>query len=136
MCGIAGVVNLAEGPAIERAMLEPMAEAIRHRGPDDEGFYIDPHKRCGLAFRRLAIVDLVTGNQPIQTPDEGVNVVFNGEIYNFRELREELEHLGCEFRTQGDAEVVAWAYARWGPNCFKHFNGMFAIAVWDAAAAF
>lgn len=133
MCGIAGVVNLDQGAPIQKQLLEPMAGSLVHRGPDDEGYYIDVRGRCGLAFRRLAIVDLVTGNQPIGTANEDIQVVFNGEIYNFRELRETLEANGHKFKTEGDAEVIAYAYREWGTRCFEYFNGMFAIAIWDVS---
>jgi asparagine synthase (glutamine-hydrolysing) len=132
MCGITGIVRLREGSPIEQNVLEPMAAELVHRGPDDQGFHLDEQGRCGLAFRRLAIVDLQTGNQPLGTADGRYTVVFNGEIYNFRELRDELARQGCQFRTQGDAEVVVYAFATWGTDCFRRFNGMFAIGIWDS----
>jgi len=109
-----------------------MAGQLVHRGPDDEGFYVDPQGRCGLGFRRLSIIDLATGNQPQSNESGSVWVVFNGEIYNFRELRADLERAGGRFRTSGDAEVIAHLYERDGPACFARLAGMFAIALWDA----
>ena len=108
-----------------------MTAELIHRGPDDEGYYCDPNGRCALGFRRLAIIDLQTGQQPACDADEMVHVVFNGEIYNFRELRDELERLGHRFRTRGDAEVIVYAYREWGVECLPRLHGMFAIAIWD-----
>ncbi len=132
MCGIAGILRLTpDAPPIEPDHLRAMTAQLEHRGPDDEGYWIAPAGRCGLGFRRLSVIDLVAGHQPIGNADESIQVVFNGEIYNFRELRGQLEELGYSFRTQGDAEVIVHAYAEWGRGCFEHFEGMFAIAIWD-----
>ncbi len=109
-----------------------MTDAIAHRGPDSEGFYIDSF--IGLGHRRLAILDLSrAGHQPMLTPDGQYVISYNGEIYNFKELRLELEALGCHFRSRTDTEVILYAYAQWGPECVKRFNGMFAFALWDTA---
>jgi asparagine synthase (glutamine-hydrolysing) len=128
MCGICGIVD-RKGRPIDRDLLNRMNSSIRHRGPDGEGFYLGPG--IGLANRRLSIIDLEGGNQPISNEDGSVNVVFNGEIYNYIELREELKSRGHIFRTQSDTEVIAHGYEEWGDDCAKRFNGMFVFALWD-----
>jgi asparagine synthase (glutamine-hydrolysing) len=107
-----------------------MASAIRHRGPDGEGFFIGG--RVGLGHRRLSIIDLTGGAQPISNEDDTIQIVFNGEIYNFIELRKELEAAGHQFKTRSDTEVILHGYEEWGVDCVSRFNGMFAFAVWDA----
>jgi asparagine synthase (glutamine-hydrolysing) len=129
MCGIAGVLRLRAG-RVEPARLRAMTDVIAHRGPDDEGFYADGP--VGLGFRRLAIIDLAGGHQPMTSADGEVTVAVNGEIYNFRELRAELRRLGHRFRTRSDVEVVLHGYRQWGDGVLVRLNGMFAIAVWDA----
>jgi asparagine synthase (glutamine-hydrolysing) len=130
MCGIAGTISLRGAPA-DRARLEAMAARLAHRGPDSEGVQIDGH--VGLASRRLSIVDLSeAGRQPLANEDSSAWIVFNGAVYNYRELRPELEHAGHRFRSQTDTEVVLHAYEEWGSGCLDRFNGMFAFAVWDA----
>jgi asparagine synthase (glutamine-hydrolysing) len=128
MCGITGIVRADEAP-IDRHLLERMNEAIRHRGPDEDGFYLNDG--VGLAIRRLSIIDLKTGQQPIHNRDRTKWLVFNGEIYNYRELREKLEKLGHEFYTSSDTEAVIAAYDQYGTDCPKHLRGMFAFAIWD-----
>src|ERR1051325_1611673 len=128
MCGIAGIVRADEG-AVDRDLLERMNEAIRHRGPDEDGFYFNDG--VGLAMRRLAIIDLKTGQQPIHNHDRTKWLVFNGEIYNYREVRGQLEKLGHKFYTDSDTEVVVAAYDEYGTDCPKHLRGMFAFAIWD-----
>ena len=128
MCGIAGIVRGDKAP-VDRHLLEQMNEAIRHRGPDEDGFYFNDG--VGLAIRRLAIIDLKTGQQPIHNRDRSKWLVFNGEIYNYRELREKLEKLGHEFYTNSDTEAVIAAYDQYGTDCPKHLRGMFAFAIWD-----
>src|ERR1044072_405105 len=128
MCGITGIVRADEAP-IDRHLLEHMNEAIRHRGPDEDGFYLNDG--VGLAIRRLSIIDLKTGQQPIHNRDRSKWLVFNGEIYNYRELREKLEKLGHEFYTNSDTEAVIAAYDQYGTECPKHLRGMFAFAIWD-----
>lgn len=129
MCGIAGVINF-NGEPVSPAILRKMTDAIAHRGPDSEGVYTDG---CvGLGHRRLAILDLSSaGNQPMVSRDGQLSITYNGEIYNFRELRAELEGLGYRFRSGTDTEVVLYAYQQWGEECVNRFNGMFAFAVWD-----
>ena len=128
MCGIVGMVNL-DGRAADSALLGRMNEAIHHRGPDEEGTYLRGH--VGLAMRRLAIIDLAGGQQPIANEDRTAWIVFNGEIYNFRELKKRLEDLGHHFRTDCDTEAIIHAYEEWGADCPKHLRGMFAFAIWD-----
>ena len=108
-----------------------MARSIAHRGPDDEGYYLAGP--LGLGFRGLSIIDLAGGHQPMSDREETVWVVFNGEIYNFPELRRELEGYGHRFRTNSDTEVIIHGYKQWGEEVFDHLNGMFGLAIWDAA---
>lgn len=129
MCGIAGIFNL-NGEPVSQVVLRKMTDAIAHRGPDGEGFYIDSF--IGLGHRRLAIIDLSpAGHQPMTTEDGNYVITYNGEVYNFQELRIELESLGHRFRSKTDTEVVVHAYVQWGVECVKRFNGMFAFALWD-----
>ena len=114
---------------MQRRTLEAMARSIAHRGPDDEGYYIDGP--LGLGFRRLSIIDLGGGHQPMSDADESVWVIFNGEIYNFRDLRQELEGFGHVFRTNSDTEVIVHGYKQWGDDVLNHLNGMFGVAIWD-----
>ncbi|HXE15866.1 MAG TPA: asparagine synthase (glutamine-hydrolyzing) [Stellaceae bacterium] len=134
MCGIAGFV-LQGQPRDAGQRLKAMTDRIRHRGPDGEGFFLqstaDGRYTIGLGHRRLAIIDLATGDQPITHQSAGVTLVFNGEIYNFRELRAELESRGHRFRTSSDTEALLNAYVEWGPRCVERFRGMFAFALWD-----
>ena len=131
MCGIAGIVEVG-GRGVDRALLTAMTTAQAHRGPDGDGFVC----RGGVGFghRRLAIIDLVTGDQPMPNDDESIWIVFNGEIYNYRELRAELEARGARFRTQSDTEVILRAYEAYGTDCVSHLRGMFAFAVLDERA--
>ncbi len=131
MCGLTGIVNLKGAPAAPD-VLQRMTDALAHRGPDGEGIYTDGG--LGLGHRRLAILDLSpAGVQPMLTPDGRYAISYNGEVYNFRELRAELEGLGHAFHSQTDTEVVLRAYMQWGPDCLARFNGMFAFALWDQA---
>lgn len=128
MCGICGIFDLS-GDAIDRADLERMIASIQHRGPDGDGRYLDGE--VGLGHRRLSIIDVAGGAQPIANEDRTLQVVFNGEIYNYIELRNELVALGHRFDTVSDTEVIVHAYEQWGPACLRRFNGMFAFALWD-----
>jgi asparagine synthase (glutamine-hydrolysing) len=128
VCGIVGIVR-ADDSDVDQAVLRRMCEAIRHRGPDDEGFYLNGP--AGLGLRRLAIIDLKSGQQPIHNQDRTAWIVFNGEIYNYRELRARLEKLGHTFYTNSDTEAIIHAYDRYGRDCPQHLRGMFAFAIWD-----
>ena len=119
----------ADGAPVDRELLARMNEAIRHRGPDDDGFYFNDG--VGLAMRRLAIIDLKSGQQPIHNQDRTAWIVFNGEIYNYRELRQRLEWLGHRFYTNSDTEAIVHAYDEYGADCPGHLRGMFAFAIWD-----
>jgi asparagine synthase (glutamine-hydrolysing) len=130
MCGICGVVSFQPELPVDRSLLKRMNDSIRHRGPDDEGFYQDA--QASLAMRRLSIIDLHTGQQPISNENGDVWVVYNGEIYNFKDVRAALESRGHIFKTQTDTEIIVHAYEEYGDDCVQHFNGMFAIALWDA----
>jgi asparagine synthase (glutamine-hydrolysing) len=129
MCGIYGLFHL-DGAPVRRTQLSAMGAATVHRGPDDEGMHVD--RDCGIGMRRLSIIDLTGGHQPLSTLDAGVWVVCNGEIYNFRELRAQLEQHGHVFRTGSDCEVLLHAYREHGDAFVEHLNGMFAFALWDA----
>jgi asparagine synthase (glutamine-hydrolysing) len=131
MCGIAGILSLSPGVRVDPDALDVMAGQLVHRGPDDEGRYVDPQGRCGLAFRRLSIIDLAGGHQPLANEDQTVWTVFNGEIYNFRDLRAELEQQGHVFTTRTDTEVIVHLYEEHGEAAFNRMAGMFAIAIWD-----
>jgi len=129
MCGITGIFNLDEEP-VSPVFLRRMTDAIAHRGPDGEGFYNDGF--LGLGHRRLAVIDLSpAGHQPMVSRDHQVVLSYNGEIYNFQEIRIELEALGHQFRSRTDSEVVLNAWVEWGSDCVSRFNGMFAFAIWD-----
>ncbi|MEE4357931.1 MAG: asparagine synthase (glutamine-hydrolyzing) [Desulfococcaceae bacterium] len=129
MCGICGIFNL-NGRPVSPVDLRRMTDAISHRGPDGEGFYIDSF--IGLGHRRLAILDLSPGgHQPMLTSDGACSLIYNGEIYNYQEIKKELENLGYPFLSKTDSEAVLYAYCQWGESCIEHFNGMFAFAIWD-----
>jgi asparagine synthase (glutamine-hydrolysing) len=129
VCGIAGIVNLNKR-TVEPYLLEAMAEAQKHRGPDDAGIFVSG--TAGLCHRRLAIIDLSKdGHQPMMNEDSSLSVVHNGEIYNYVELRTELEGLGHNFRSRSDTEVILHAYEEWGDGCLKRFNGMWSFAILD-----
>src|SRR5580692_1388742 len=129
MCGICGQYNFGSKAPVSRHDLERMTRSIAHRGPDDEGYFIDGP--LGLGFRRLSIIDLAGGHQPMADREETTWVVFNGEIYNFPELKRELESLGHVFRSVCDTEVIVHGYKQWGDDVFNRLNGMFGVAVWD-----
>ena len=129
MCGIAGVFGYAGDGAVNVAQVEKMCEAMRHRGPDGVGFLARPGLVLGHV--RLSIIDIEGGAQPISNEDNSVSVVFNGEIYNYWELRRELEGVGHIFRTRSDTEVLVHLYEDCGPNLVQRLNGDFAFAIWD-----
>src|SRR5438034_2962746 len=129
MCGITGQYNFERHEPVERETIVRMARSIAHRGPDDEGFFIAGP--VGLGFRRLSIIDLAGGHQPMSDGEEAVWIIFNGEIYNYRELRAELQSKGHQFRTNSDTEVIIHGYKEWGTDVFNHLNGMFGLAIWD-----
>ncbi|WP_018936871.1 XrtA/PEP-CTERM system amidotransferase [Thioalkalivibrio sp. ALJ24] len=129
MCGITGIFDLREQRPINRSLLETMNATQFHRGPDEGGTHLEPG--VGLAHRRLSIIDLSSGQQPLFNEDETVVVTYNGEIYNFPELTTELQRAGHQFRTHSDTEVIVHAWEEWGEACVERFRGMFAFAVWD-----
>ncbi len=160
MCGISGILCLEDGKAVDLRLLRAMTDLISHRGPDDEGYFLysesngaaqysgkdssapikELHPQLdlqakaslGFGFRRLAILDLSPGgHQPMSDPQLGLHIAFNGEIYNYLELRDELRQLGYEFATQSDTEVILKAYHAWGEGCVRRFNGIWAFAIWD-----
>jgi asparagine synthase (glutamine-hydrolysing) len=129
MCGIVGIFDTRQRSAIARDALERMNGSQRHRGPDDEGYHVEPG--VGLGFRRLSIIDLSTGHQPIYNEDGSVAIIFNGEVYNYQSLVPELAALGHTFRTRSDTEVIVHAWESWGEACVTRLRGMFAFALWD-----
>ena len=129
MCGITGIVDLTGRRQIDERELRAMNATIEHRGPDGDGFHLEPG--VGLGHRRLSIIDLSGGKQPLYNEDNSVVVTYNGEIYNYRELTDELRSRGHQFRTVCDTEVIVHAWEEWGADCLQRFNGMFAFALWD-----
>jgi asparagine synthase (glutamine-hydrolysing) len=128
MCGIAGIVA-PEGVMVDKSVLDRMTQSLQHRGPDDQGVFV--HENVGLGHRRLSIIDLSSGHQPVFNEDGTVVVVYNGEIYNFKEIKLELEVCGHVFKTHCDTEVIVHAYEEWGEACPNKFRGMFAFAVYN-----
>ncbi|MEM7660278.1 MAG: asparagine synthase (glutamine-hydrolyzing), partial [Bacteroidota bacterium] len=129
MCGIAGGIALKASGSLDRTTIQQMGECIRHRGPDEVGWLTEGP--IGLVHRRLSIIDVASGKQPMTSADGKVSLIFNGEIYNYLELRQELEGVGCQFQTQSDTEVVLQAYQKWGTTFQQRLNGMWALAIWD-----
>ena len=134
MCGITGMVTWQEDVARYQADLKRMQAVLSNRGPDQQGMYQDTH--CAMAHTRLAVIDVERGKQPMtrQTATETYTLVYNGELYNTPELREELQKEGAVFTTHCDTEVVLQAYLHWGAACTERFNGIFAFAVWEQQA--
>lgn len=130
MCGICGQYSFGNQAPVLRQDIERMTRSMIHRGPDDEGYYLAGP--LGFGFRRLSIIDLAGGHQPMSDREESVWVIFNGEIYNFPELKRELEGHGHVFRTKSDTEVIIHGYKQWGDDVLNHLNGMFGLAIWDA----
>jgi asparagine synthase (glutamine-hydrolysing) len=129
MCGLSGIYNYKSLEPISERVLKAMNDTLVHRGPDDEGFYVC--KEIGLGHRRLSIIDLAAGHQPMTNEDGTVWVAFNGEIYNFGDLHRYLEAKGHQFKTRSDTEVIVHLYEEKGEDCFRELRGMFAIAIWD-----
>jgi asparagine synthase (glutamine-hydrolysing) len=129
MCGICGILYPGASQNVDRSILATMNRQITHRGPDDDGFFVEGN--VGLAMRRLSIIDIKTGHQPIANEDESLWIIFNGEIYNHTELRAELEPLGHRYRTRSDTETIVHLYEEYGRDCVKYLRGMFAFAIWD-----
>src|ERR1700688_374203 len=132
MCGICGVIGMERSEAGE-AIARRMMEALWHRGPDEDGLLAAPSAALGM--RRLSIIDLPGGHQPVFNEAGNVAIVFNGEIYNFRQLRGTLEARGHAFRTHSDTEAIVHAYEEWGEDCLRELRGMFAFAIWDARSS-
>ncbi|MEH6467762.1 MAG: hypothetical protein V7722_09035, partial [Porticoccus sp.] len=129
MCGICGQYNFKDQSPVKPEIVKAMSHAIRSRGPDDEGHFFS--QGVGLGFRRLSIIDLEGGHQPMSDIAEDVWVAFNGEIYNFQELRTELKAAGHHFQTRSDTEVIIHGYKQWGTDVFYRLNGMFGLAIWE-----
>src|SRR2546423_598724 len=129
MCGICGQFNFGRNESVQPDTIRRMTQTMVHRGPDDDGYYFSGS--LGLGFRRLSIIDLAGGHQPMSDLEETVWVMLNGEIYNFKELRAELEQRGHRFRTRSDTEVIIHGYKEWGTEVLNHLNGMFGLAIWD-----
>lgn len=132
MCGIAGILNLRTEQPVEHALLRRMTDSLHHRGPDEDGYFLKDH--IGLGMRRLSIIDLSGGSQPIYSEDRNLVVVFNGEIFNYIELRDDLVKQGHHFSTETDTEVIVHLYEQYGSGFLDRMNGQFAIALWDNAA--
>src|SRR5262245_57382821 len=129
MCGITGILYTQPALAVDPEQLRRMTSVLSHRGPDDDGFYVNG--AIGLGHRRLSIIDVGGSRQPILNQDKTRAIVFNGEIYNFKTVREALQRRGHYFTTQGDTEVILRAYEEYGEACVQHLRGMFAFAIWD-----
>jgi len=129
MCGIAGIVDLKDLRPIDQQLLKRMNQSLEHRGPDGDGFHFEPG--VGFGHRRLSIIDLEGGKQPMYNEDGTVVLTYNGEIYNFKEIEVELRARGHVFRTRCDSEVIVHAWEEWGERCLDRFNGMFVFALWD-----
>ena len=129
MCGICGIYNFGDKAPVDEKMIQRMTDSIAHRGPDDEGVYLE--NNLGLGFRRLSIIDLGGGHQPMADSEEKIWLTFNGEIYNFKELRKELEGHGHVFKTTSDTETIIYGYKQWGVDVLQRLNGMFGLAIWD-----
>src|SRR5579863_3517001 len=129
MCGIAGFIDRQSNRDNAEILIDSMCKVIRHRGPDDQGAWVGDGVALGM--RRLSIIDLARGHQPIFNEDQSILVVFNGEIYNYRELQRELLERGHRFSTKSDTETILHAYEEYGDECVKHLSGMFSFAIWD-----
>src|SRR5690349_15982454 len=130
MCGICGIFEYESTGVVTRDLVHRMNQSISHRGPDDEGIYLD--SGVGFGHRRLSIIDVAGGHQPIGNEDGRIQVLLNGEIYNYAELRDELLKKGHQFKTVSDTEAIVHLYEEYGNDCFRRLRGMFAIAIWDS----
>jgi len=130
MCGIVGLYYKDQQTHVAESTIHNMCRSIIHRGPDDEGVYIDGH--VGIGMRRLSVIDLASGHQPMFNSNQTVSVVYNGEIYNYKHLRVELEQIGYQFQTESDTEVLVHGYEAWGAGLCAKLNGMFAFSIWDS----
>src|SRR5271167_1074048 len=130
MCGISGIFEFDQARTIARETVHRMNETLRHRGPDDEGIFVGPG--IGLGHRRLSIIDVASGHQPLSNEDGTIWIVFNGEIYNHATLRKQLEDQGHRYRTHCDTETIVHLYEEYGRDCVQHLRGMFAFAIWDS----
>src|SRR5579864_9048835 len=129
MCGISGILNFDPADAVDTSVIAKIAGSMFHRGPDDDGCFVDG--QAGLGFRRLSIIDVPGGAQPIFNEDLSAVIVFNGEIYNYCELKSQLEQAGHIFQTRSDTETILHAYEEFGDECVEHLRGMFGFAIWD-----
>src|SRR5947209_10916464 len=129
MCGITGFIDIQRSHDSAEQLIDRMCKIIRHRGPDEQGVWTGDG--IALGMRRLAIIDVASGQQPIFNEDKSILIVFNGEIYNYHELQKELQAHGHHFRTNSDTEAIVHAYEEYGDDCVKHLHGMFAFAIWD-----
>src|SRR5215471_14103083 len=129
MCGITGFIDLQRAHDVAECLIDRMCQRIRHRGPDGQGTWVGDGVALGM--RRLAIIDVAGGHQPIFNEESSILVVFNGEIYNYRQLQETLQKCGHSFRTRADTEVIVHAYEEYGDECVQHLRGMFSFALWD-----
>ena len=132
MCGISGIFDLQGQRDIDVLLLARMNHSLQHRGPNEGGLHREPG--LGLAHRRLSVIDLASGQQPLFNAERSVAIVFNGEIYNYRSLMAELRQFGHTFRTSSDTEVIVHAWEQWGEQCVRRLRGMFAFALWTAGA--
>ncbi|MCK5178431.1 MAG: asparagine synthetase B, partial [Candidatus Omnitrophica bacterium] len=129
MCGISGIYKFNKDASVNEALLKKMCAALEHRGPDDEGYYV--HRNVGFGHRRLSIIDIEGGHQPMANEDNSIWIVQNGEIYNYLELKRDLVADGHVFKTHSDTEVILHLYEKYGTECVHKLNGMFAFAIWD-----
>jgi len=135
MCGVCGgIIRPDSAQTMNVEIIRRMSNALVHRGPDRDGFFLSPDCKVGLGFRRLSVIDLSSGDQPISNEDSSIQIVFNGEIYNFRELRATLENRGHRFQTNSDTETIVHAYEEYGVDCVQRLHGMFAFALWDSSS--
>ena len=131
MCGITGIYNFSTNEPVNKGIFEAATDVLYHRGPDEYGYFYDDQNGVAIASRRLSIIDLSTGRQPLYNEDNSIVLVCNGEVYNFPELFDKLISFGHKFKTRSDNEAIIHLYETYGLDCVKHLNGMFAFALWD-----